>query len=125
MFSTLAPVEEWMGRQRDQTFHYPVMLQVQYEHGGDAFGNALDAAADDTSSATVGETLRETRFDFADAVGVHWLGFKLPEQEDEFKRLVEALREANYALGVFVLAAVAAYLQSLPPGRISSQANPS
>jgi hypothetical protein len=46
------------------------------------------AAADDTSSATLGDAYGEIRFEFADAIVVHLLGFKLPEQEDELRDLV-------------------------------------
>jgi hypothetical protein len=46
--------------------------------------------------------------------GGRLLGFKLPEQEAEFRTLVQALSDARYALGVFVVAAVSMYLASLP-----------
>jgi hypothetical protein len=68
----------------------------------------------ETSSATLGNTYGKVRFEFADAVVVHLLGFKLPEQEAEFRTLVQALSNARYALGVFVVVAVSTYLASLP-----------
>jgi hypothetical protein len=123
VFTALAPVEQWARRQRNVTFHYPVMVPKKVEAGRDPFANALAAAAadKDTSSATFGPRYRDVRFDFADAIAVHLLGFKLPEQEDEFSELVQALREAHLALGHFVLAVVSTYLGWLPPGVTSSQ----
>jgi hypothetical protein len=123
VFSRLAPVESWLKQHRNVTFHYPVMLAPEkVEEGRDPFANALTAAAEkhETSSATFGPKYRDVRFDFADAVAVHLLGFELPEQEDEFKALVVALREANVALGNFVLAAVATRLGWSPPSASST-----
>lgn len=114
MFSALIPVEDWIRRQRHSTFHYPSMVPAKYEADKDLFAKALAAAADETSSATLGDTYGKVRFEFADAVVVHLLGFKLPKQEAEFRTLVQALSDARYALGVFVVAAVSTYLASLP-----------
>lgn len=114
MFSALIPVEDWIRRQRHSTFHYPSMVPAKYEADKDLFAKALAAAADETSSATLGDTYGKVRFEFVDAVVVHLLGFKLPKQEAEFRTLVQALSDARYALGVFVVAAVSTYLASLP-----------
>ena len=119
VFAELAPVEAWATGQRNVTFHYPELVPAKYDANADVIANALIAAADETSSATLADRLSELRFDFADAVVVHTLGFKLPEQSDEFAELVRALRDAHYALGLFVLRAVAAYFESLPPGTVS------
>lgn len=90
--------------------------------GADPFANALgaSAAAEDTSSATFGPRYKDVRFDFADAIVVHLLGFKLPEQEDEFSELVQSLREAHLALGHFILGAVLTYLGWHPPPATSA-----
>jgi hypothetical protein len=120
VFTELAPVEQWAERQRNVTFHYPVMVPEKVEAGKDPFAEALAAAAEDTSSATFGPKYGDVRFDFADDVVVHLLGFKLPEQKDEFSELVQALREAHLALGHFVLAAVSTYLAWSPPGATAS-----
>jgi hypothetical protein len=124
VFSALTPVEDWMRRQRHATFHYPTTIPAKYEADKDRFAQALTAAADDASSATLGDTYGDVRFDFADAVVVHLLGFKLPQEVEEFRKLVQALSDGRYALGAFVLAAVSMYLASLPPGTISSADGP-
>jgi hypothetical protein len=61
------------------------------------------------------------RFDFADAVVTELLGFDLRTKDgmEKFRELMQALREANFALGQFVLAAVSTYLGWRPPGRAS------
>jgi hypothetical protein len=110
VFTALAPVEAWAERQRNVTFHYPVMVPEKVKAGEDPFANALAAAAADTSSATFGPKYADVRFDFADAIVVHLLGFKLPEQQDEVSELMQALREAHSALGHFILTAVSTHL---------------
>lgn len=124
VFATLAPVEDWATHQRHVAFPLGghAGRRECLEAGLNPFANALaaPAAAQDTSSATFGPRYRDVRFDFADATVVHMLGFKLPEQEDEFSELVQALREADLALGKFVLAAVSTHLSWRPPGATSS-----
>jgi hypothetical protein len=120
VFTALAPVKRRARRHRNVTFHYPKMAPPEkIEAGKDLFAKALAAAAKDTSSATLGPKYRDLRFDFADAIVVHLLGFKFPEQEGEFRKLVVALREAQLALGQFVLGAVSTYLGWRPPGGTS------
>jgi len=120
VFTTLAPIERWMRKQRDITFHYPKMVRESYQADQEAIATALTAAADETSSITLADTHAGISLDFADAVAVHLLGFKLPEEQEELRRLVQALREAAYALGVFVVAAVSTYLGSCEPGAIAT-----
>ena len=120
VFTTLAPVEQWMRKQRDITFHYPKMVRESYQADEEAIANALAAAADDTSSVTLTDTYAGISLDFADAVAVHLLGFKLPQEEEKMRRLIQALRDARYALGVFVVAAVSTYLSSREPGVIAT-----
>jgi len=77
VFTALAPVEEWARDQRHVTFHYPEMLDASLvAEGRDRFAEALAAAADDTSSATLADTDGEMRFDFADAIVVHLRGLR-------------------------------------------------
>jgi hypothetical protein len=118
VFAALIGFEAWMREQRDVTFHYPEMVRESYLAGDEAIANALAASAEhgDTSAATIADTLRDVRFDFADAVAVHLLGFDFREGNEEMRRPTVALREAQYALALFAYAAVGAYLRSRPPG---------
>jgi hypothetical protein len=118
MFVALRPVREWVRRQRNAAFHYPSVIpwKGQAPDFDTRFADALAAAADEASSARLGNSYREVRFEFADAVAVHRLGFKLPEQEDDLKALMRALADAHDALKVFVVAAVSSYL----PGRTAT-----
>jgi hypothetical protein len=121
IFDTLRPVKKWVREQRNATFHYPRVKPWRKGETPDfegRFANALAAAADagDVSSATLATTYGGVRFDFADAVLAHRLGIKLPEQEDQFKALIDALIDSQNAVKVFVAAAVSTYLESLPPG---------
>ena len=119
IFVALRPVKKWVQHQRNATFHYPSVVKRKGQDISDfdgRFAEALAAAADDVSSATPAKTYRGVRFDFADAVLVHRLGFKLPEQEDDLKALMHALTDAHDALKVFVVAAISTYLGSVPPG---------
>jgi hypothetical protein len=118
IFVALRPVKKWVRQQRNAAFHYPSVIprKDRTPDFDGRFAEALAAAADEMSSAALAETYGGVRFDFADAVLVHRLGFKLPEQEDDLKALMHALTDAHDALKVFVVAAVSTYLGRLPPG---------
>jgi hypothetical protein len=123
MFVALRPVRKWVRHQRNAVFHYPSFIPRDDEPPDfdGRFAAALAAATDETSSATLRDTYREVRLDFADAVAVHRLGFKLPEQEGDLKALMGALVDAHDALKPFVVHAVDAYLNSLPPGVVRAE----
>jgi restriction endonuclease S subunit len=55
-----------------------------------------------------------------DSVGDHVEVVRLPQEEEKMGRLIQALRDARYALGVFVVAAVSTYLSSREPGVIAT-----
>lgn len=110
-------IETWLGEQRDITFHYPELVREAYQADAEVIANALAAAVDDRSSATLADTYGEVRFEFADAVAVRLLGVDVSDENtDDAKRLVKSLSDARWALGDFALGAIAAYLASRPPG---------
>jgi hypothetical protein len=107
---------DWLKDHRDVTNHFPKLHPAAYANGDEEIANALAAAASHTGTITSRETQAKERFGFADEVAVQLLP-DIVENPDEIKKLAAA----RIALGAFARAAIAAYIQNLPAGVVSTR----
>jgi hypothetical protein len=105
---------DWLKDHRDVTNHFPKLHPAAYANGDEEIANALASAAPHTGTITTGETQAKERFGFADEVVVQLLP-DIVTNPDEVKKLAAA----RIALGAFVSAAIAAYMQGLSAGVVS------
>jgi transcriptional regulator with XRE-family HTH domain len=101
---------ENLRRSRVTLFHYPEMHPKREASGGEELANAMREAADLPSWIEGGEDYASFRATFADEIAMQFLS----DNEEEYKELLEELREPTFELVLFTEAVLLAQLKAAP-----------